>query len=194
LIRPVPTDLSSWLDVERGRPVGGATSTISLGRTGRAGLQQEIEELLSDLRGSRPVKKLFWELLGYDRRDEAFSVGGMSPELRSSVLEASLLASHDKFHVYQMALTGENLTHPVIARLYRWLRRKHQFVALLVSNAGQTEWHLAYQPDDPRSVNRRGRVSTISLAHGDQNPRRLARSLVDLKVTVHGLPLPFRGW
>src|SRR4051794_7735284 len=107
--------------------MAGAT-TASLGRNCHTGLQQEIEELLRNFRGVHPARKLFWELLGYDRRDELVSLATLSSDVRSSVMEARLLASHDKFHIYYIALLSESLTRPVLRRLYRSFRRKHHFI------------------------------------------------------------------
>lgn len=158
-----------------------ALETMSQGQNPRTGLQGEIEELLRAFRGLDPIKKLFWELLGYNPRDDAVSIAGLGADLRSCLIEARLFASHDRFHLYYLTMTGESLTRPIFRRISRSFRGKHRFLALLVGNSSQTEWHLAYQPDDLNSAGSPGHVATISLGHNEENLRRQAQALSKLK-------------
>ncbi len=153
-------------------------STIDSHKTS---LQGEIEVLLRACQGLPPIKRLFWELLGYNQRDEVVSLRGLVPTLRSSVIEARFFASFDNFHIYHLTLTSESLTCPILTRLYGSFSRKHRFLALIVGNAGQTDWHFAYQPDDLSLVGSRGRFTTIRIGHTEESLRRQAQNLHRLK-------------
>jgi hypothetical protein len=93
------------------RPIDTSAATTGREKNSQVRLQTEIEELLRRIGGIQFVKKLFWELLGYDRRDENISLSGMKPDLRSHVTEAKLFASHDQFHVYYLTLTSDCMTN-----------------------------------------------------------------------------------
>lgn len=154
---------------------------MNTGHSPGTGLQGEIEALLRECHSLHPVRTLFWELLGYDRRDEVVSIAGLGADLRSSVIEARFFASHDKFHLYHFTMTGESLTRLVLRKLYRSFRRKHRFLAFLVGNVGQANWYLAYQPDDLGLAVPPGRLVTIRLGHGEENLHRQAQALHRLR-------------
>jgi RNA polymerase primary sigma factor len=63
-------------------------------------------------------------------------------------------------------------------------------VALLVGNAGQTDWYLAYQPDDLSVAGSPGRLVTLRLGHEEENLHRQAHALSGLKTyDAHDDPL-----
>ena len=136
--------------------------------------------MLGNFQGAHSLKRLFWELLGYDRRDEVILFSG-SPAFRSSILEAKLLASHESFHVYYVTLTSDALTRPLIHLICRYFRTKHRYVAVLVSDVTQTHWHLAYLTDDPTAKHPRARLATMALGDSEENLRRQAIRLTRLK-------------
>ena len=90
-----------------------AIATPNWGPKSSIRLQDEVEGLLRAFRGFNPVKELFWELLGYDRRDEAISLSALRPDIRSWVMEAQLLASHGQFQIYALTVAAAGLTPPV---------------------------------------------------------------------------------
>ena len=153
----------------------------SPGTNTRQGLQPslraEIEGVLRAFNGLGSVKKLFWELLGYERRDETISVSELNPAIRSTIFDARLFASHDGFHLYYLTVTSDHLNPQTLRGLYRSFRRKHRLVALILSNAAQTDWHFCYQPDDLAVAGSRGRLATIRLGHGEEHLRRQSQAL-----------------
>jgi RNA polymerase primary sigma factor len=145
------------------------------------GLAGEIEEVLRDFRGSRPVKQLFWELLGYDRHDEAISLDSSASRFRHLVIEARWLAGHDRFHVYCLTLTDDALDRPVLREICRYFRRRHRHFAVLFGNAGQTDWHLAYLVDDPTARQDSVRFASMRIGHREENVRRQAQAIARLR-------------
>lgn len=112
-----------------------ATMATWNGSRGR-GFAGEVEEMLRDFCGSRPVKRLFWELLGYDRHDEPISLDSSASRFRHSVIEARWLASHDRFPLHCVTLTNDALNRPVLPGICRYFRRRHRHFAVLFGNAG----------------------------------------------------------
>jgi RNA polymerase primary sigma factor len=153
---------------------------MSLDSDPKTTLADEIRELLGEFRGTHSLKRLFWELLGYDRRDEAIVFSGSST-FRSSVIQARLLASHESFHVYYVTLIYDALTPPIIRQICRYFRTKHRYVAVLVSDVTQTRWHLAYLTDGPTVRHSHARLATMTLGDSEENLRRQAIHLTRLK-------------
>jgi RNA polymerase sigma factor (sigma-70 family) len=144
-------------------------------------LEGQIESLLKAIVAPHAIKRLFWELLGYDQRTEMVSLLGMAPSLRLHVEKAQLFASHDQFHIYYATLYSDSMARTLVRLIYSHFRRKHRFAALLVGNAAQSEWYLVYQSDEVKSSGAKCRVSMISLGHHDANHRQQSRSLAKLK-------------
>jgi RNA polymerase sigma factor (sigma-70 family) len=159
---------------------GAGGSPMSLDGNHQKGLGDEICEVLAGLRDVHSLKRLFWELLGYDRRDESVLISNASA-FRSSVAEARLLASHESFHIYHVTLSDELLTRPFIHQVCRSIRSKHRYVAVLFSDLSQSRWLLAYVTEDPTIRRPRARLATISLGHSEENLRRQANRLARLK-------------
>lgn len=145
------------------------------------GLAGEIEEALREIRGSRPVKQLFWELLGYDRHDEVISLDSSASRFRHSVIEARWLASHDRFHVYCLTLIDDALNRPELREICRYFRRRHRHLAVLFGNAAQTDWHLAYLVEAPSARKNSVRFADMRIGHLEENLRRQSQSLARLR-------------
>ena len=143
--------------------------------------RSDLETLLKTFTGPSPVKKLFWELLGYDRRDEVISLAGLRSELRACVLDARLLASHHEFLIFSLNLTAAGSTPRILRGLNRFLRLKHRYMAVLIGDEGQNAWRLMYQPEALRSNKTSARVVSISVGHTDENPHRQASVLARLR-------------
>ena len=139
----------------------------------------EIHELLGEFRGIQPLKRLFWELLGYDRREETVVFPASAP-FRSSVHEGQLFASHESFHIYYVTLIGDSLDRPLAQRICRYFRWKNRDVAVIFSNVARSRWLIAYLADDPTDKKPHARLCTMALADPDENPRRQARQLARL--------------
>ncbi len=159
---------------------GARSSTKNLNCDRRTTLGEEIRELLGGFRGTHSLKRLFWELLGYERRDEVILFSGSSP-FRSSVIEARLLASHEAFHIYYVTMASEFLTRPLIRQVCRYFQMKHRYVAVLVSDVTQTRWHLCYLANVPTANHSRACLVTMALGSSDENLRRQAVRLTRLK-------------
>ena len=71
---------------------------ISLSSRYQTPLADEICQLLRKFEGIDPLKRLFWVMLGYDRRDESVLFQA-SETFRPYVVEGKLFASHDSFHI-----------------------------------------------------------------------------------------------
>jgi RNA polymerase sigma factor (sigma-70 family) len=154
---------------------------VSSGQNLSSRFEDEIKSLLTAFTGLQPVKKLFWEVLGYERRDELVSLGGLKPGLRSCVIEARLLASHDQFLIFSLILTSGGQTPDNLRKVYRFFRLRHRYVALLIGDAGQNERRLIYQPDSISSVGTSRRIVSFSIGHLQENPHRQSKVLAKLK-------------
>jgi RNA polymerase sigma factor (sigma-70 family) len=154
---------------------------VRLGQNLSPRFEDEIKALLIAFTGLHPVKKLFWELLGFNRRDELISLTGLKPDLRSCVIEARLFASHDQFLVFSVVLTSAGETPDILRRIFRFFRLKHRYLAVLIGDAGQNGWRMIYQPENIRSARASGRVVSVSIGHRQQNPRRQSKALAKLR-------------
>ena len=159
---------------------GARSSTKNLDGNRHTTLGEEIRELLGGFRGAHSLKRLFWELLGYDRRDEVILFSGSSP-FRSSVIEARLLASHEAFHIYYVTMASELLTRPLIRQVCRYFQKKHRYGAVLVSDVTQTRWHLCYLANAPTANHSKACLVTMALGSSEENLRRQAVRLTRLK-------------
>ena len=143
-------------------------------------LEDEIGELLREFRGTHSPKRLFWELLGYNRRDEVI-LFPTSEAFHPYITEGKLFASYDSFHIYYVTLSGAWFDRRLVHRICHYLRRKHRELAVLVSDVSQSRWHLAYITDNSMAMTHRTRLATMAIGDPDQNSRRQARQLSRLK-------------
>jgi RNA polymerase primary sigma factor len=141
---------------------------------------ETIHELLQDLRGGHSIKRLFWELLGYDHCDETI-LFPRSVAFRSSIIEAKLFASHETFHLYRVTLLGTPPDRQLVRKVCRFLRTRHRDFAVLASDMTQVRWQLAYLADEPGRKPARTRLATMTLGDPDENLRRQARLLSRLR-------------
>jgi len=153
---------------------------ISLSSRYQTPLADEICQLLRKFEGIDPLKRLFWVMLGYDRRDESVLFQA-SETFRPYVVEGKLFASHDSFHIYYLTLTGNLFHRGLVHRICRYLRSKHRDLAVLFSDVSQSHWQLAYITNDPIAKTHRTRLATMAIGDPDQNPRRQARQLSHLR-------------
>ena len=108
--------------------------------------QQQVQDLLQELRGIEPLKKLFWSELNYQRVNQPLSRRGW-PEPATIALadDPVLFASGGDggaFHVIYCRLTSKNLSRglerPVVAQLLR----EHPYALFIFSDKSQTDWHF----------------------------------------------------
>jgi hypothetical protein len=48
-------------------------------------LLDEVREILADFRGPEPLRRLFWEVLGYDRVNEPLPDGNLPGKIHSTL-------------------------------------------------------------------------------------------------------------
>ena len=99
-------------------------------------LQQEVMDILHNLRGLDPLKKLFWQKLNYDRVNEPVSTRGWT-DIQKENLDGDpiILAGAEDFKIIYCKLQEDRLlrTHerPVVTRLLR----DHPYSLFIFSSA-----------------------------------------------------------
>jgi hypothetical protein len=126
-------------------------------------VREAVLELLENLRGMEPLKKLFWSTLNYERENELLSQHRW-PDSTSELLaeDPVLLASggyDNSFHVIYCQLAERDLRIGHERRVVDELSKDHRYALFVFSNNDLTLWHLVNIPydDDPsrRRVYRR---------------------------------------
>lgn len=109
-------------------------------------LQQSVLDLLGNLRGLEPLKRLFWSELNYERVNQPLSRHGWTSAAASALSEDPVLfaagGENDDFHVIYSRLASDRLSRgqerPVAARLLR----DHPYTLFVFSNSVQDRWHF----------------------------------------------------
>jgi hypothetical protein len=125
---------------------------------------QTIQNLLHDLRGTEPLKRLLWTELNYDRANRPLSRKGWTEGAASALAEDPVLfaTGGDQFHVIHARLNSDKLLmgmeRPVVSRLLQ----DHPYAMFVFSNARQDRWHfLNVKYDDDVQRRRMFRRITI---------------------------------
>jgi len=115
-----------------------------------------VHDILSDFRGTEPLRQLFWTELNYDRADHALNRRGWNGEGEALADDPVLLATggqNQAFHIIYARLASDKLPRgqerPVVSRLLA----EHPFSLFVFSNAQQDRWHflnVKYQQDQCR--------------------------------------------
>lgn len=106
--------------------------------------QQSVLNLLQNLRGTEPLKKLFWTELNYDRVNSPLSRKGWGEQASSALADDPVLfATGGKdFHVIHARLKADRplmgMERPVVSRLLQ----DHPYALFIFSNANQDQWHF----------------------------------------------------
>ena len=112
----------------------------------RIELQQSVFDLLKNLRGLEPLKKLFWSELSYERVNQPLSRHGWTDTAANALAEDPILfaggGENTDFHVIYARLTSDRLSlvqeRPVASRLLR----DHPYALFVFSNSAQDRWHF----------------------------------------------------
>lgn len=106
--------------------------------------QQSVLDLLQNLKGQDPLKKLFWTELNYDRVNSPLSRKGWGEQASSALADDPVLfATGGKdFHVIHARLKADRplmgMERPVVSRLLQ----DHPYALFIFSNASQDQWHF----------------------------------------------------
>jgi len=108
--------------------------------------QAAVCEILENLSGLEPLKKLFWSELNYDRANQELSRRKWPETQASALAEDPLLlacaGSGENFHVIYGRLASSRLLltkeRPVISRLLK----DHPYALFVFSNKTQDKWHF----------------------------------------------------
>jgi type I restriction-modification system DNA methylase subunit len=140
--------------------------------------QQSVLDLLQNLKGQDPLKKLFWTELNYDKVNSPLSRKGWGEQASSALADDPVLfATGGKdFHVIHARLKSDRpllgMERPVVSRLLQ----DHPYALFIFSNAGQDQWHfLNVKYDD--DVQKRRIFRRIAI--GPQEKLRTASERLD---------------
>jgi len=163
-----------------------ATTQFDRGPNSRSNFVTEIEGTLWSARGIRHIKKIFWQLLGYQRRDDLCPLGATDPAIRDGSIEARVFARHDQLILVHLEVKGGGWNPLAIERLTLTFRREYRYVASLVEDANQTGWSLVYLPEIP--VRPGGMAERLLRQVGslDQSIYQQSRSLGQLQTVDRG--------
>ncbi len=121
--------------------------------------QPEVYQLLPNLQGLNPLKRLFWTELGYERVNQPLPRADWTPTERGSVAEDPILfasaGTDNDFHVIYVRLQGDRLRltdeRPIVSRLVKG----HPYALFVFSNHQQDRWHFVNVKHDPQVEKRR---------------------------------------
>ena len=140
--------------------------------------QQSVLNLLQNLKGQDPLKKLFWTELNYDKVNSPLSRKGWGEQASSALADDPVLfATGGKdFHVIHARLKSDRpllgVERPVVSRLLQ----DHPYALFIFSNASQDQWHfLNVKYDD--DVQKRRIFRRIAI--GPQEKLRTASERLD---------------
>ena len=121
--------------------------------------QQSVLELLKNLRGLEPLKKLFWSELNYQRVNQSLSRRGWPDVATQALAEDPVLfaggGQDEDFHVIYARLASGSLRlgdeRPVVSRLLK----DHPYALFAFSNSSQDRWHFLNVKYDEKAEKRR---------------------------------------
>ena len=121
--------------------------------------QQKILGILKNLKGTEPLKSLFWSELSYQRINEPLSRRGWSDSAATALAEDPVLfagcGDNNDFHVIYSRLAADKLLlgqeRPVVSRLLR----EHPYTLFVFSNSAQDRWHFLNVKYDEKTEKRR---------------------------------------
>ena len=141
-------------------------------------LEADLALLLAQARGEDFPKRLFWELLSYDRVNESLPPSLLPKKYRGDVERATILARAGTLYVCYLHLCVSGLSagmeRPILARLAcEW-----PTALVLFSNFSETEWdfcwHRAGRPRKPQR---------LMVDADEQAVQKLARQFAGLAAT-----------
>jgi|SRR5882724_49291 len=131
--------------------------------------QQNVLDLLKELRGIEPLKKLFWSELNYQRVNQPLSRRGWTDSVSKVLADDAVLfaggGEDNAFHVIYCRLASDALARGFERPVVTQLLREHPYALFVFSNKGQTDWHfLNVKYDD--QVERRRLFRRITVRRG----------------------------
>ena len=138
--------------------------------------EQSVLELLKNLCGLEPLKKLFWSELNYDRVNQPLSRRGWNQTAANALAEDPVLfaggGQNNDFHVVYSRLSQERLLLGQERPVVNALLKEHPYGLFIFSNEPQDCWHLVnvkYDEDEKKrrlfrriSVNSQERLRTAA--------------------------------
>jgi hypothetical protein len=106
--------------------------------------QQAVLDLLRNLRGTDPLKKLFWSELNYDKVNQPIPRRGWGEQASKALVDDPLLfASGGKdFQIVHARLNSDKLLmgmeRPVVSRMLQ----DHPYALFVFSNRTEDRWHF----------------------------------------------------
>lgn len=130
--------------------------------------QENILNILKNLRGLEPLKELFWTELNYDRQNNGIPRGDWTDTAKNALAEDPLLFAtggpEEDFHVIYARLNSDRLLltaeRPVISKLLQ----DHPYALFVFSNQEQTDWHFVNVKYDTDDANRRRLFRRITIS------------------------------
>lgn len=138
--------------------------------------EQSVLELLKNLHGLEPLKKLFWSELNYDRVNQPLSRRGWNQTAVNALAEDPVLfaggGQNNDFHVVYSRMPRERLLLGEERPVVNALLKEHPYGLFIFSNEPQDCWHLVnvkYDEDEKKrrlfrriSVNSQERLRTAA--------------------------------
>jgi hypothetical protein len=106
--------------------------------------QQSVLNVLQNLRGMEPLKKLFWSELNYERVNRPLSRRGWSEHAAKALIDDPMLfATGGKdFQIIHARLDSDKLLmgmeRPVVSRMLQ----DHPYSLFIFSNRAEDRWHF----------------------------------------------------
>jgi len=121
--------------------------------------QQNVLDLLKQLRGIEPLKQLFWSELNYQRVNQPLSRRGWTESASKALADDSVLfaggGENNAFHVIYGRLASDGLARGAERPVVTQLLREHPYALFVFSNKSQTDWHFLNVKFDEKAERRR---------------------------------------
>src|SRR5882724_10333191 len=121
--------------------------------------QQNVLDLLKELRGLETLKQLFWSELNYQRVNQPLSRRGWTESASEALADDPVLfasgGDDEAFHVIYCRLTSDALSRGFERPVVTQLLREHPYALFVFSNKGQTDWHFLNVKYDDQVQRRR---------------------------------------
>jgi len=138
-------------------------------------LEADLTLLLGQAKGDDFPKRLFWELLSFDRVNEPLPFSVLPGDFRSDVAGAAILARAGTLYVCYVHLLVSELSTGVERPILGRLAGQWPAALVLFSNLSQTEWDFCWHvAGRPRETQR------LMVDADEQAVRKLARLLAGL--------------
>jgi hypothetical protein len=119
--------------------------------------EQSVLELLKNLRGLEPLKKLFWSELSYDHVNQPLSRRGWNQTAVNALAEDPVLfaggGQNNDFHVVYSRLPQERLLLGQERPVVNALLKEHPYALFIFSNEPRDYWHFVnvkYDEDEKK--------------------------------------------